>query len=118
MERPTRRRQRQQQYQQQYQQQQQQFQQQQQYQQQYRQLSYQQPPEQQPPAVPAVPRSAAELRQLLEVYGPWLTAENRAFINELLARLESGGDAAGLLELAQSMQQAANRGREPGDGGI
>ncbi|MBR5429413.1 MAG: hypothetical protein IK116_02675 [Firmicutes bacterium] len=115
MERPTRRRQRQQQYQQQYQQQQQQFQQQQQYQQQYRQLSYQQPPEQQPPAVP---RSAAELRQLLEVYGPWLTAENRAFINELLARLESGGDAAGLLELAQSMQQAANRGREPGDGGI
>lgn len=85
---------------------QQQYQQQQQQQQQYRQLQQEQPGT---PALPAVPRDLGELKQLLRQYGPLLSAENRAFISELITRLEEGGDAGSLMELAGRMRQAAER---------
>lgn len=80
--------------------------QQQQQQQQYRQLQQEQPGT---PALPAVPRDLGELKQLLRQYGPLLSAENRAFISELITRLEEGGDAGSLMELAGRMRQAAER---------
>ena len=65
------------------------------------------------PPLPAVPRSLPELKQLLQLYGPFLSAENRALIGELVARLEEGGDTNSLLELAGRLQQAAQR--KPGE---
>ena len=79
---------------------------QQQQQQQYRQLQQEQP---ETPALPAVPRDLGELKQLRRQYGPLLSAENRAFISELITRLDEGGDAGSLMELAERMRQAALR---------
>lgn len=61
------------------------------------------------PPLPATPRSLPELKQLLQLYGPFLSAENRALTEELVNRLEGGGDAGSLLELAERMQQAVKR---------
>lgn len=88
---------------------------QQQHRQQYQQQYQQQQPQSQPPAaaapasLPGVPRDLGELKQLLQQYGPLLSAENRSFIQELIAKLEGGGDVSGLMELAGRMQQAAGR---------
>lgn len=61
------------------------------------------------PPLPSPPRSLPELKQLLQLYGPFLSAENRALIGELVTRLEEGGDTNSLLELAGRLQQAAQR---------
>ncbi|MBQ6606862.1 MAG: hypothetical protein IJH56_04160 [Firmicutes bacterium] len=61
------------------------------------------------PSFPAVPRSLPELKQLLQLYGPFLSAETRALIGELVTRLEGGGDAGSLLELAGRLQQELRR---------
>ena len=78
--------------------------QQQQHQQQQRQ---QQPPTPALPGLPAVPQNLADLKQLLQVYGPLLAPENRDLINELVDSLEGGGDLNSLQELAARMRQAA-----------
>ena len=82
--------------------------------------SPQQPPRQPPPPqgspippLPAAPRSLPELKQLLQLYGPFLSAENRALIGELVTRLEEGADPGSLLELAGRLQQAVSR--QPGE---
>ncbi len=83
----------------------------------------QQPPRQSPPQpppqggpvppLPAAPRNLPELKQLLQLYGPFLSAENRALIGELVTRLEEGADPGSLLELAGRLQQAVSR--QPGE---
>ena len=79
--------------------------------QQFQQQRYEQQPEPPSPAplpgLPGVPRNLADLKQLLQVYGPLLSPENRDLIAELVSRLEGGGDLASLQELAARMQQAA-----------
>ena len=79
-----------------------------QYQQQYQQPE---PPAPALPGLPAVPQNLADLKQLLQVYGPLLSAENRDLIAELISRLEGGGDLNSLQELAGRMQQAARKQR-------
>ena len=88
---------------------------QQQQQQQQRQSPPQPPPPQGGPVppLPAAPRSLPELKQLLQLYGPFLSAENRALIGELVTRLEEGADPGSLLELAGRLQQAVSR--QPGE---
>ncbi len=92
--------------------------------QQRQQQQQQQPPQQSPPQppppqgnpvppLPAAPRSLPELKQLLQLYGPFLSAENRALIGELVTRLEEGADPGSLLELAGRLQQAVSR--QPGE---
>ena len=88
--------------------------------QQRQQQQQQQPPRQSPPPqggpvppLPATPRSLPELKQLLQLYGPFLSAENRALIGELVTRLEEGADPGSLLELAGRLQQAVSR--QPGE---
>ena len=56
---------------------------------------------------PAAPRNVNDLKMLLEAYGSILSPENRAFISELIARLEAGGDMPGLVELAERMRKSA-----------
>ena len=87
---------------------------------QQQQQQQQQPPPQPPPPqggpvppLPATPRSLPELKQLLQLYGPFLSAENRALIGELVTRLEEGADPGSLLELAGRLQQAVSR--QPGE---
>ena len=65
------------------------------------------------PGLPAVPQNLADLKQLLQVYGPLLSPENRGLIAELVASLEAGGDLSSLQELAARMRQAAER--KPGE---
>ena len=67
------------------------------------------PPPVNAPPLPATPQSLPELKQLLQLYGPFLSAENRALVSELVAKLEDGGDPGSLLELAGRLQQAVRR---------
>lgn len=59
--------------------------------------------------MPPKPKNAADLKKLLKQYGNILTPQNKQFIGELIQRLESGGDKAGLQDLAKRMQKAARQ---------
>ena len=59
--------------------------------------------------MPPKPKNAADLKKLLKQYGNILTPQNKQFIGELIQRLESGGDKAGLQDLAKRMQKAVRQ---------
>ncbi len=58
---------------------------------------------------PAPPQNVGDLKNILNQYGNILSEENRGFISELISELEKGGDHKSLLDLAQRMQNAAQR---------
>ena len=53
-----------------------------------------------------------DLKKLLKQYNNILTPQNKQFINELIQRLETGGDKAGLQDLAKRMQKAAKQAKK------
>ncbi|MBR2783959.1 MAG: hypothetical protein IKD93_07200 [Firmicutes bacterium] len=66
--------------------------------------------------LPAPPHDLAGLKQLLALYGPWLTPENRALLTQVVAGLEQGGDRDKLQALAAGLRQALAGGPPPGHG--
>ena len=61
---------------------------------------------------PKPPKNGEDLKRLLKQYEHILSPQNKQFINELIQRLDSGGDKAGLEDLAQRMQHASNQGKK------
>lgn len=56
---------------------------------------------------PRTPRDPEDLKKLLRQYEKVLTPQNKAFINELINKLEGGADKNELQDLAGRMRQAA-----------
>lgn len=62
--------------------------------------------------IPRKPQNSVDLKKLLQQYDKILTPQNKRFIKELIEKLDSGGDKAGLEDLAQRMQKAAKQAKK------
>ena len=61
---------------------------------------------------PKTPRDPEDLKRLLQQYDKVLTPQNKAFINELISKLENNATKDQLRELADRMRKATvNNGR-------
>ena len=61
---------------------------------------------------PKKPQNNEDLKKLLQQYNHILTPQNRQFINELIQKLDAGGDKNALQDLARRMQQATRQGKK------
>jgi hypothetical protein len=61
---------------------------------------------------PQPPKNSEDLKRLFKQYEHILSPQNKQFINELIQRLDSGGDKSELEDLAQRMQKATNQGKK------
>jgi len=61
---------------------------------------------------PQKPQNTLDLKKLLQQYDKILTPQNKRLINELIEKLDNGGDKADLQDLAQRMQKSVKQAKK------